>query len=69
MMVLSGERSAWQCEAVFRRQRLLRAGSDTTLREVNGKTALMIAKDAGYTECARAIEEHAGTKLPPPPRP
>ncbi|MDG1829095.1 MAG: hypothetical protein P8H66_07725 [Luminiphilus sp.] len=26
MMVLSGERIAWQCEAVFRRQRLLRAG-------------------------------------------
>ena len=43
-------------------QRLLRAGSDTTLRERNGMTALMLAKDEGHTECALAIEEHAGKR-------
>jgi len=43
-------------------QRLLRAGADTTLRGENGKTALMLAKDNGHTECARAIEEHAGKR-------
>ena len=43
-------------------QRLLRAGADTTLCGEDGKTALMIAKEMGHTECARAIEEHAGKR-------
>ena len=41
---------------------LLRAGADTKLRTVAGRTALQIAKDEGNTECVRTLEEHAAAE-------
>ena len=38
--------------------RLLRAGADIKLRDVNGSTALRLATDQGHTECVAAFREH-----------
>ena len=39
--------------------RLLRAGADMTLRDVDGKTALQWAKEKGHAECVEAFRTHA----------
>ena len=40
--------------------RLLRAGADMTLRDVEGKTALQWAKEKGHAECVQAFRTHLG---------
>ena len=40
--------------------RLLRAGADMTLRDVDGKTALQWAKEKGHAECVEAFRTHIG---------
>ena len=44
---------------------LLRAGADSAWRNIHGLTALEIAKEMGYSECARVIEEQLANEAPP----
>ena len=37
---------------------LLRAGADTKLRSVNGKSALQLAKEQGHAACVEAFRQH-----------